>query len=227
MTVYGHVSEIRVKKYDFVEAGAVFALSGGAPGTPGAGIMTSGSHLHFEVWQNRETVDALRFLDLTELRYESLSNKYKYKFIEDLKLRYGYMANTSKYDTFKIAGDTEIDRQKDLLSKYATSDFSAWNIWTEEAVEAKIDPSFMMCIGLAETGLGRNLKTAYNIGNIGNTDSGATSTFISPRDGISVNMIPLVIFLDGGTSPERSTPLVLKIGKRILFAVSRRLKGDL
>jgi murein DD-endopeptidase MepM/ murein hydrolase activator NlpD len=184
MTVYGHVSEIRVKKFDFVEAGAVFALSGGESGTPGAGVMTSGAHLHLEVWQNRETTDPLRLLDLTELRFESLSTKYKYKFIEDLKLRYGYMANTAKYDTFRVAGDSEIDRQKNLLSKYATTDFNRWDIWTEEAVEARIDPSFMMCVGLAETGLGRNLKTQYNVGNIGNTDSGATSEFISPRDGI-------------------------------------------
>jgi murein DD-endopeptidase MepM/ murein hydrolase activator NlpD len=146
MTVYGHVSEIKVKKFDFVEAGAVFALSGGAPGTPGAGVMTSGAHLHLEVWQNRETVDPLRFLDLTELRFESLSTKYKYKFIEDLKLRYGYMANTAKFDTFRITGDSEIDRQKNLLATYATSDFNRWDIWTEEAVEAKIDPSFMMCV---------------------------------------------------------------------------------
>ncbi len=184
MTVYGHVSSILVKKFDFVEKGQVFALSGGAPGTFGAGIMSSGAHLHFEVWQNRQTVDALRFMDLTKLRYESLSNKYKFKFIEDLKIRYGYMANTSKYDTFKVHGDTEIDRQKDLLDKYATSDFNNWKMWTEEAVEAKIDPSFMMCIGLAETGLGRNLKTVYNIGNIGNTDSGGTQNFISARDGV-------------------------------------------
>lgn len=41
-----------------------------------------------------------------------------------------------------------------------------------------------MCIGLAETGLGRSLKTPFNVGNIGNTDSGDTSTFISARDGI-------------------------------------------
>ena len=162
----------------------MFALSGGAPGTRGAGIMTSGAHLHFEVWQNRETVDPLRYLDLTELRYESLSTKYKFKFIEDLKIRYGYMANTAKYDTFRISGDSEIERQKDLLTKYATTSFNNWNIWTEESVEAKIDPSFMMCIGLAESGLGRNLKTPFNVGNIGNTDSGATSEFISARDGI-------------------------------------------
>lgn len=171
VTVYGHVSEIKVEKFQMVQAGEVIGLSGGAPGTPGAGVMTSGAHLHFEVWLNRETVDPLRYLDATYLRYETLSNKYKYKFIEDLRRRYGYMANTSKYETFVIRGETEIERQKYLLETYAAPNFRDWNIWTEEAVGAKLDPSFLMCIGLAETGLGRNLKTAFNVGNIGNTDS--------------------------------------------------------
>ncbi|MFZ4461898.1 MAG: murein hydrolase activator EnvC family protein [Patescibacteria group bacterium] len=184
VTVYGHVSEILAKKFDFIDKGQVFAKSGGAPGTKGAGVMTSGAHLHFEVHHNRETVDPLRLLDLTKLRFESLATKYKYKFVEDLKLRYGYMANTDKYNTFAISGDTEIDRQKYLLKTYAGADFRNWDTWTEEAVEAKLDPSFLMCIGLAETGLGRSLKTQYNVGNIGNTDSGDTSAFISPRDGI-------------------------------------------
>lgn len=153
VTVYGHVSEIKVEKHDFVEAGQLIALSGGAPGTPGAGVMSSGPHLHFEVWENRETVDPLRYLDLTYLRFESLTNKYKYKFIEDLKLRYGYMANTTKYDSFVLRGSTEIERQKYLLERYAYGTFDDWNAWTEEAVSAKLDPSFLMCIGLAETGL--------------------------------------------------------------------------
>lgn len=40
----------------------------------------------------------------------------------------------------------------------------------------------MICIGLAETTLGNHLKTAYNIGNIGNTDSGSTYSFASPTE---------------------------------------------
>ncbi len=146
--------------------------------------MTSGAHLHLELYQGKDSVDPLRYMDLTRLRFESLTTKYKYKFIEDLKLRYGYMANTTAFNTFKVSGDTEIDRQKNLLENYAAPNFRSHEIWTEEAVEAKIDPSFLICIGLAETGLGRNLKTPFNVGNIGNTDSGATSEFISARDGI-------------------------------------------
>ena len=55
-------------------------------------------------------------------------------------------------------------------------------MWVDTALEADIDPSFMMCIGLAETTLGNHLKTAYNIGNIGNTDSGGTYSFNSAQE---------------------------------------------
>lgn len=77
-----------------------------------------------------------------------------------------------------------MERQKYLLSKYATSDFKNWNMWIEESVNGNIDPSFTMCLGLAETGLGKHLKTGYNVGNVGNTDSGSTYQFANAREGI-------------------------------------------
>ena len=46
---YLHVSAIYVNQGDVVNAGDVIGLSGGAPGSHGAGIFTTGSHLHFEI----------------------------------------------------------------------------------------------------------------------------------------------------------------------------------
>lgn len=184
LTVYGHVSEVMAERFQFIKAGEPFAKSGGAPGTPGAGVMTSGAHLHLEVHRSREAMDPLRFLDLTHLRYETLDPKYSYKYVQDLKSRYGKRANLSNYETFRIAGNDEAERQKYLLANYAVGEFKNWDVWTEEGVEGKIDPSFLMCVGLAETGLGKNLKTAYNVGNVGNTDSGGTYDFPNAREGI-------------------------------------------
>lgn len=57
VTVYGHVEEFLVEEGDNVTAGQSIALSGGRPGSRGAGVLTTGPHLHFETIVQGKNVD--------------------------------------------------------------------------------------------------------------------------------------------------------------------------
>lgn len=61
-TLYGHVLSFLVEPGQAVEAGDTVALSGGRPDTPGAGEISTGPHVHFEVILGGEHVDPLAYL---------------------------------------------------------------------------------------------------------------------------------------------------------------------
>jgi len=64
-TLYGHVSAFLVQEGQYVHRGDVIALSGGRPGTKGAGPISTGPHLHFEVIRGGVHRDPMGFLPAT------------------------------------------------------------------------------------------------------------------------------------------------------------------
>lgn len=76
LTLYGHLSEIIVNEGDIVRTGETIGLSGGIPGTKGAGWLTTGAHLHFEVFKDFKHVDPLEYLPLASVPIDSLPEKY-------------------------------------------------------------------------------------------------------------------------------------------------------
>ena len=186
VTVYGHLNEINVQEFDFVRRWQVFAKTGGAYGTKWAWLMTTGPHLHFEVFQNEEPLDPLNYLDLSYVNYSNLPEKYQLKFEADFRVRkwYEYAKAKKSWRVFNLNGITEVDRQKDLIQRYTHPNFRDWNMWVEESLNWNIDPTFVMCVGLAESWLWRNTLTKNNVGNIGNNDRWDKREFNTPREGV-------------------------------------------
>ena len=61
-SLYGHISVAYVHAGQKVNGGAIIGLSGGTPGTHGAGHMTTGAHLHLEMTKNGKHFDARMIL---------------------------------------------------------------------------------------------------------------------------------------------------------------------
>ena len=189
VTVYGHISSIldNIEKYSYIKKWDIFAQTGWSFWTLWAWYLTTWPHLHFEVLKDKQFVDPLQYLDLSYLDYKDVPDYLRTKFAVDYRNRtWKEYFKKSEYNwrLFILEWSTEIERQKSLLRKYARSDFADWNMWVEEALRWHIDPTFMMCIGLAETGLWRHMKTPYNVWNVWNVDSGWTWTMQSPRQWI-------------------------------------------
>jgi murein DD-endopeptidase MepM/ murein hydrolase activator NlpD len=68
MTVYGHVMQILVEEGDIISRDDIIGLTGGSPGTKGAGYLTTGPHLHFEVYKDGQHIDPLVTLPIFDGR---------------------------------------------------------------------------------------------------------------------------------------------------------------
>lgn len=145
------------------------------------------NNVHIELYENGIQTDPLDKLDMASLSTSIIPARYGWKYIDDLRKNESVVnvaALKKDIGFFHLEWETESERQQKLLETYASSDFQLRDVWVEESIAESIDPTFVLCVGLAESTLGKNLTTDGNIGNVWNTDSGARRDFDGPRAGI-------------------------------------------
>lgn len=142
------------------------------------------NNLHIEMYLRGILTDPMEHMSLESTDIKYIPGRYGWKYIDDLKKIKKESDIPSIQKTiwfFYIPGETELERQKNMLEKYAGTAFRDQKMWIEESISESVDPSFVLCVWFAESTLGQNLTTAGNIGNVGNTDGGDRRDYDGPR----------------------------------------------
>lgn len=145
------------------------------------------NNLHIEMYLRGVLIDPMEKISLAEADAKNIPGRYGWKYIDDLKnLKKDIDISTLQKTIwfFYIAGETELERQKNMIDKYAGTAFRDQKMWIEESIAESVDPSFVLCVWFAESTLGQNLTTAGNIGNVGNTDGGDRRNYDGARAGV-------------------------------------------
>lgn len=184
VTIYSHLNKIIVDRWMTIKKGQLLGYSWGEPWTKGAWFTSQGEGLWYYIFKNWVAVDPMSILDLSVIQQrDQIPSDYNIKFFSD---KYSRDIDITKV-TF-ASGSTTDERAEDFLRKFAVGSYARIDFWNKAVENTNIDRDVIICIGFAESTLGRYLATDNNIGNVGNNDRGDRIAFNSPLFGAM--MIP-------------------------------------
>lgn len=121
----------------------------------------------FLVTKGPRFINPLAILDLSAIDNEKMIP-------DDLTFKYKRDVQRRPIDLTQLSymeGESERERQIEFLRTYAKGVFQSISLREQAGESHAIDPSFVICIGFAESTLGHYLTTANNMGNVGNPDN--------------------------------------------------------
>lgn len=181
VTIFTSMNKVLVKEGDVVKRGQIIGLVGGQQGTRGAGFQSSGEALYMQTYQYGEPIDMLSQFDLSAVsNVNILPEKYQLKYQVDMRQRDSAIKMS---DVPFVDGNTSRDKTINFLKKYAAGPYAYIQLWEAAAKDTSVDVDLGICIGLAETSLGRYFASSHNIGNVGNNDRGDRVDKDSPLAG--------------------------------------------
>ena len=177
VSAYSYLSSIAVEPGELVKRGQFIGRSGGEPGTAGAGFRSEGANLTFYLFKDGTAIDPLTVLDLSVVmdKDKVLPEEYKLKYFND---QYERPIDITKVSVLK--GGTAEERTQRFLNSYAVGTYRNVDFWDQVVAGTNIDRDMVICIGFAESSLGKFLSTNNNIGNVGNNDRGDRIAYNNP-----------------------------------------------
>lgn len=170
VTVFTSIMEATVQKNEMVKRWQIIGRVGGQPGTQWAGWFSYAPGVQMRVYKMGVAVDPLTILDLSVLKSkETLPSTYHSKYDIDMRSRNITIDFSS---VVYMDAPTPRERRLQFLQKVGAAPYNSIELWEAAAEGTNVDVDLGICIGYAETSLGRNFASANNIGNVGNNDRG-------------------------------------------------------
>ncbi len=94
-------------------------------------------------------IDPLEKMTLENATAKNIPGRYGYKYIDDIrktKKEVDVEALQKTIGFFYIPGENELERQKNMIDKYAGTAFRDQKMWIEESMNESVDPSFTLCV---------------------------------------------------------------------------------
>lgn len=170
ISVFTNIQKSLVAEKSIVKRWQIIALIGGQPWTRWAWWFSTQPMVSMQIFKDWKAIDPLEVLDLSIFNDSlNLNSKYRTKFSLDTKLRNSVI---NLQDIKFVEWNTAQEKRLRFLNDYAKAPYNDIVLWEKAAEGTNIDPDLWICIGYAETSLGRAFASANNIGNVWNNDRG-------------------------------------------------------
>ena len=187
ITIYQYLNKTVIKPGDIVRRGELIGYSGWEPGTRGAGFISKGANLTFEIFKDGIAMDPFDILDASIVKNKDvLPEGYQIKYLRDK-----YARPIDITDLELMTWETLAKRESQFLMRYGVGIYKQVAFREDVSKGTNIDKDMVICIAFAESTLGRYLSTNANIGNVGNNDRGDRVPFYSAYAG--ARAIPLTL----------------------------------
>lgn len=165
-TLITTVNKFFVKKWEYIQRWQLIWLVWWEGGTRWAWFESPGPRIHYEVQKDGVTINPFGVTDLSSVKNPTIIPvQYDLKVLKD-KLSRNIDLSSVEY----VDWSTVEERTLNYLTKNWYAPFNSLELWKKASEWHKLPTELGVCIAVAETSLGRNFASSWNVWNVWNND---------------------------------------------------------